>query len=89
MSVIDLGPARVFRDPTFDLGARGDAASWPRTDPAPDGYLAFVASRPKITAGTPTDTTFAGYPARSMTYTAGTVKRASSCVPDNPTPCLR
>lgn len=69
----DLSTAFVFKNPLDDLLAYGgdNSALLAASDPIPDDYLAYVANLPGVTVGPVTETQFAGFTARSMTYEVG------------------
>ena len=84
----DLSTARVYRDP-FGAFVFDDAALVQATDDVPEDVLAWFAALPGVTAGTITDTTLLGLPARAMTYEIGDLTGAQVCNPSNPAvPCL-
>jgi len=73
LSISDLSTAFVFKNPLDDIFAYGrdNAALLAATDPTPEDFFAYFASLPGVTVGPITETQFAGFTARSMSYEVG------------------
>ena len=87
-SVIEVDNTLAFTVPTISFELLADQSYMESvTEPAPVDLLAWLATRPGITAGPIVESTVAGQPARSMTYSAGPFDGAQPCVPDEPRAC--
>jgi hypothetical protein len=88
VSVIQVDNNLAFTTPTIDFAGLADAAYGASvTEPAPADLLAWLAARPGVTAGPIVESTIAGQPARSMTYSIGAFDGALPCYPDDQRAC--
>lgn len=88
MTVTEVDNSLVFNTPTIAFDQLADPAYTETvTEPAPTDLLAWLAGRPGVEAGPIVDTTVAGLPARSMTYSIGAFDGATPCVPDDDRAC--
>lgn len=73
LSLGDLSTAFVFKNPLDDLRSYGgdNAALLAASEPVPEDFFAYFSNLPGVTVGPITDTEFAGFAARSMSYQVG------------------
>ena len=89
MSVTDLARARVFTDPVADLDSLNATSQLDAsTTAAPSDFLAYFATLPSVIVGPIETTEFAGFPARSMSYSVGSFDGGFACFGSDRGACL-
>ncbi len=85
VEVFDLRSTDIFNDSVLKLDMEFTDEMF---SDAPDDVLGWFARRPGVAASPVVESTVLGRPARSLTYSIGTVEGAEPCLPDNDGDCL-
>ena len=84
VDIFSLSATSVHKDALIDLSnITGGASRSGLFERSPTDFLTWMSTRPGVTAGPIIDSTFAGWPARTMTYDVGEVDGAVPCYPDS------
>jgi hypothetical protein len=78
VSVTDLAAARAFIDPLTDISHLSSVPN-DLTTPVNADFFAYFRALPAVTLGQVTDTTIAGHPASTATYTVGDIDGGAPC----------
>ncbi len=88
VDVFELGTAEVFVEARVDFSQLSGGVPPEMVELAPSDFLTWMSTRPGVTASEITETTFAGVPARTMTYNVGEVEGSLPCYPGDDRGCL-
>ena len=83
VDIFSLSATSVHTDALVDFAdITGPSAMSGLFERSPTDFLSWMSTRPGVTPGPIADTTFAGWPATTMTYDVGEVEGALPCYPD-------